>query len=170
MSQQTEITRASTDSSMADQIQANERFTGVGVNVVVISLAIVALLPMLFSTHFWALPTWQIALTFLLWLIYIVNGTGGMMLHERFIHLSLAPYLYFGLQMAVMAGMLVFSRDSGSGAVWILILPIAAQSLSQSRLFTAVISLSLLGSSGLPIFPIKRSWTQLLICFQLGRP
>ena len=153
MSQQTEITRASTDSSMADQIQANERFTGVGVNVVVISLAIVALLPMLFSTHFWALPTWQIALTFLLWLIYIVNGTGGMMLHERFIHLSLAPYLYFGLQMAVMAGMLVFSRDSGSGAVWILILPIAAQSLSQSRLFTAVISLSLLGLIWITYFP-----------------
>ena len=73
MSQQTEITRASTDSSMADQIQANERFTGFGVNVVVISLAIVALLPMLFSTHFWALPTWQIALTFLLWLIYIIK-------------------------------------------------------------------------------------------------
>jgi hypothetical protein len=53
MSQQTEITHASPETIMANQIQANERFTGVGVNVVVISLAVVALLSLLFSTNFW---------------------------------------------------------------------------------------------------------------------
>ncbi len=153
MSQQTEITRAAPETIVADQIQANDRFTGIGVNVVVVTLALVALLPLLFSSRFWALPTWQIFLILFLWLIYVVNGTGGMMLHERFLHFPLAPYIYFGIQLGVMAGLLFFTRDTGSGAIWILILPIAAQSLSRSWLFTAVISLSLLGLIWLAFFP-----------------
>ncbi len=154
MSQQTEITHAPTEETrMADQIQANERFTGVGVNVVVITLAIVSLLSLLFSTSFWALPAWQIILTLLCWLIYVVNGTSGMMLHERFLHFPLAPYLYFGTQLAVMAGLLFLTNDTGNGAVWILILPIAAQSLSRSRIFTAVLCLILLGLIWITYFP-----------------
>lgn len=155
MSQQTEITRTSieTETTVADQVQAAERFTGVGVNVVVITLAIVALLPLLLSTRFWALPTWQIILTLFCWSVYVVNGTSGMMLHERFPHFTLAPYLYFGLQLAVMAGLLLLTRQTGNGAIWILILPIAAQSLSRSWPFTVVISLSLLGLIWLIFFP-----------------
>ena len=106
MSQQTEITHRANDTIVTNQLEANARFTGIGVNVVVISLAIVALIPLLFSTRFWALPTWQIALILLCWLIYVANGTRGMMLHERFLNFTLAPYLYFGIQLSVMAGLL----------------------------------------------------------------
>lgn len=144
MSQQTEITHASPETIVANQIQANERFTGVGVNVVVITLAIVALLPLLFSTTFWALPTWQIVLTLLVWGLYLLNGTSGMMLHERYLYLPIAPYLYFGLQIGLMAGLLFLTRSS-SGTIWILILPIAAQSLSHGWMSTAVVNLLLLG-------------------------
>lgn len=136
-----------------NQIESTDRFTGISVNVVVISLAIVAIVPLLLSTHFWALPPWQIGLILLCWLIYVVNGTGGMMLHERFKDFALAPYLYFGIQIAAVAGLLFLTRGTGTWSVWILILPVAAQSLSGNWLFTAVISLSLLALIWLAYFP-----------------
>lgn len=139
-----EITPHSQDEMTTDQIESTDRFTGIGVNVVVIALAVVAVVPLLFSTLFWALPLWQIGLILLCWLIYVFNGTGGMMLHERFLKFSLAPYLYFGLQFAAIAGLLFLTRGTGSGSVWILILPIAAQSLARSWQFTAVVCISLL--------------------------
>ncbi|MAU01936.1 MAG: two-component sensor histidine kinase [Anaerolineaceae bacterium] len=161
MSQQTEITRASPETIMADQIHANERFTGVGVNVVVIALAVVALLPLLFSTNFWALPIWKIVLTLLLWGLYVFNGTSGMMLHERFLHLPLASFLYFGLQIGIVGGLLFLTRGS-SGTIWILILPVAAQSLSLSWPFTAVVNLILLGLIWIAYF-LDLSWQDTLI-------
>lgn len=162
MSQQTEITHAPTEETrMADQVQANERFTGLGVNVVVITLAVVALLPLLFSTNFWALPTWQIILVLLLWGVYLLNGTRGMMLHERFLHLSIAPYLYFGLQIIVMGGLLYFTRNTG-GSMWILTLPIAAQSLSRSWPFTLTVCAILLGLIWTTFFP-NQTWQDTLV-------
>ena len=152
MSPQTEIKPRLNDTNVADQLQANERFTGISVNVVVISLAVVALLPLLFDARFWQLPAWQIGLILLLWGLYILNGTSGMMLHERFLHLPVSPYLYFGLQLAIMAGLLFFTRNS-SGSFWILILPIAAQSLSRSWSFTAVVCAILLGLLWRVYFP-----------------
>jgi signal transduction histidine kinase len=163
MNQPTEITHASTptQAAVADQLQANDRFTGLGVNVVVITLAIVALVPVLFSANFWQLPAWRIGLTLLLWGIYVLNGTGGMMLHERFLHLPIAPYLYFALQVGVMAGLLYFPGNS-NGSMWILLLPIAAQSLSRSWLFTAVISIILLALVWVFYFP-DQPWAEVLI-------
>jgi len=169
MSQQTEITHASTEETIvADQIQANERFTGVGVNVVVITLAVVGLLPLLFSTRFWALPAWQITLILLCWIVYIVNGTGGMMLHERFLHFPLAPTIYFGLQIGVVAGLLFLTQDIDSGSVWILILPIAAQSLSRSWLFTTIVSLSLLGLISIAYFPDQNFLDTIIDLLSIG--
>lgn len=161
MSQQTEITRTSSETIVADQIQANERFTGVGVNVVVITLAVVALLPLLFSTSFWALSAWQIVLTLLLWGLYLLNGTSGMMLHERYLHLPIASYLYFGLQIGIVAGLL-FLTGGASGTIWILILPVAAQSLSGSWMFTAVINFLLLGLIWLAYFQ-NETWQDTLV-------
>lgn len=152
MSQQTEITPRSAAETVNDQLESNDRFTGIGVNVVVIALAIVAVVPLLFSTRFWALPVWQIVFALLCWIIYVVNGTGGMMLHERFLNVSLASYLYFGIQIGTVAGLLFFTQNTGTGSVWILILPVAAQSLSRSWIFTAVISLILLGLIWLAYF------------------
>lgn len=162
MSQQTEISHHANDSIVTNQLDANARFTGIGVNVVVISLAIVALIPLLFSTRFWALPTWQIALILLCWLIYVANGTKGMMLHERFLNFTLAPYLYFGIQLSVMAGLLFLTRETGGGSVWILILPIAAQSLSRSWLFTAVLSVILIGLIWISYFP-NQAWQDTIV-------
>ncbi len=156
MTQQTEITPISSDSPesmVANQIQATERFTGVGVNAVIITLAVVALLPLLFAQQFWALPTWQIALILLFWLLYLINGTIGMRVHERFLPSLVASSVYFGLQVAIMATLLFLSRDSGNAAIWILILPIAAQSLSRGWPFTAVISLGLLALIWAAYFP-----------------
>lgn len=131
------------DHTIADQIESNERFTGLSVNVVVIALSTVALMPLLLSSRFWALPAWHIGLILLLWLVYVVNGTGGMMLHERFIERWYAQYLYFGLQLSMTAGLLLLTKELG-GAVWVMILPVAAQSLAYSWRFTAVVSLILL--------------------------
>jgi signal transduction histidine kinase len=161
MSQKTEITHDSSDAIMADQIQANERFTSLGVNAVVITLAVVALVPILFSANFWQLPTWQIGLVLLLWGLYIFNGTGGMMLHERFLDLPLASYLYFGLQLGIMAGLLYFTRSS-NGSMWILLLPIAAQSLARSWVFTAVICAILLALVWIFFFP-NQPWAETII-------
>ncbi|MCB8948659.1 MAG: sensor histidine kinase [Ardenticatenaceae bacterium] len=150
---QKKIAQSTPESKVTEQIEANDRFTGIGVNIVVMSLAIVALVPLLLSTRFWAQPTWQIILTLLCWVVYVVNGTGGMMLHERFLQVWFAPYLYFGIQIAAMAGLLFLTGDTGSGAMWILILPISAQSLSRSWWFTAVVSLLLLGLIWRAFFP-----------------
>ncbi|MBK7897148.1 MAG: sensor histidine kinase [Candidatus Promineifilaceae bacterium] len=143
MSNQTEITSRTSD-AITEQIESNERFTGLSVNVVVIVLSVVALMPLLLSSQFWALPGWHIGLVLLLWIVYVVNGTGGMMLHERYIDRWFALYLYFGIQLIMTAGLLFLTRDLG-GAIWIMILPVAAQSLAYSWGFTAVISLILLG-------------------------
>ena len=45
------------------------------------------------------------------------------------------------------------AKFTGSGAMWILILPISAQSLSRSWWFTAVVSLLLLGLIWRAFFP-----------------
>jgi signal transduction histidine kinase len=128
---------------------------------VVSTLAVVALLPLLLSTNFWALPAWQIVTTLLLWGLYLLNGTGGMILHERFLHRPIASFLYFGLQLGIMAALLFVTRGS-SGTIWILILPIAAQSLSRHWVFTAVINLLLLGLLWLAYFR-DQSWQETLI-------
>ncbi len=143
MSNQTEIT-PHPNNSIAEQIESTERFTGLSVNVVVITLSTVALMPLLLSSQFWALPGWQIGLILLFWTVYVANGTGGMMLHERYIDRWYALYLYFGVQLTMTAGLLFLTQDL-SGAVWVMILPVAAQSLAYSWGFTAVISLILLG-------------------------
>ena len=142
MSNQTEITTHA-NKSVAEQIESNDRFTGLGVNMVVIVLSIVALMPLLLSSRFWDLPSWHIGVVLLLWTIYVVNGTAGMMLHERYIERWYVLYLYFGVQLIVTAGLLFLTRDLG-GAIWVMILPVAAQSLAYSWAFTAVISLILL--------------------------
>ncbi|MBK8900655.1 MAG: sensor histidine kinase [Anaerolineaceae bacterium] len=151
MSNETETTSHASD-SLADQIKSTERFTSLSVNVVVIALSLVALLPLLFSSPFWALPPWQIGIVLLLWTIYVVNGTGGMMLHERYLERPFAPILYFGVQIGALAGMLFLTRDF-NGSIWILMLPIAAQSLSRRWWFTVVVSLLLLGLIWLAYFP-----------------
>lgn len=153
MSQSSEITPHANEEVTTNQIETTDRFTGIGVNVVVIALAVVAIIPLLFSTRFWDLSSWRIGLVFLCWLIYVVNGTGGMMLHERFINFSLAPYLYFGIQLVMVTSLLFLTRDADNGSVWIMILPLAAQGLSRSWLFTAVNSLVLLVIIWLAYFP-----------------
>ncbi len=146
---------------LVEREPAVERFTNIGVNVVVIILAIVALLPLLFDSRFWALPAWQIGLTLLVWVVYLVNGTGGMMLHERYLHLRIAPYLYFGIQIGLVAALMLLSRTT-SGSFWILILPIAAQSISRSWRFTAVVSLILLGLLWIIYFP-DQPWLETVV-------
>ncbi len=156
MSQPNEIDIHSPETVVNSQIEANDRFTGIGVNVVVVTLAVVALLPLLLSTRFWALPTWQISLILLCWIIYVVNGTVGMMLHERYLHLAFSRYLFFGVQLSTMAGLL-FLTNGLTGMIWVLILPIAAQSLAYSWQFTAVISLILFALIWL-IYFIDEPW------------
>ena len=148
---QNQIEPTNSEDSVAERLESNDHFTGVGINVVVISLSIVALLPMLLSSQFWALPTWQIVVVLLLWTIYVVNGTGGMMLHENFIERWYAGYLYFGIQLLVMAGLLLLTKEM-NGAIWIMILPVAAQSLAYTWRFTVAICAILLGLMWLAYF------------------
>lgn len=140
-----------TVNTVTERLESNERFTGMGINVVVVSLSIVALLPMLLSSRFWALPTWQVVAVLVLWTIYVVNGTGGMMLHERFVARWYAGYAYFGVQLLVMAGLLLLTKDM-NGAIWVMILPIAAQSLAYTWRFTVAICVILLGLMWLAYF------------------
>ncbi|MCA9900349.1 MAG: sensor histidine kinase [Ardenticatenaceae bacterium] len=168
MSQLSEMTHQQPEAALTEQIASTERFTGMGVNVVVIALAIVAIVPLFFSTRFWELPAWQIGLVLFCWIIYVVNGTGGMMLHERFLHFALAPYFYFGLQLTAVAGLLFLTRETGTGSIWILILPIAAQTLSRSRLFTAVTSLVLLALIWLAYFPNQPFWETIVDLLSIG--
>ncbi len=144
MSRQKEIQSRADNPTIAAQIQSTERFTGIGVNVVIITLSVVALLPLLFDPDFWALPAWRIGLIFFAWSVYILVGTGGMMLHERYLNQAWASYLYYGLQIAAVAALL-FLTSGVNGSVWILILPVAAQSLARSWQFTAVVSTLLMG-------------------------
>ncbi|MCA9918004.1 MAG: sensor histidine kinase [Anaerolineales bacterium] len=168
MNQSSEITPHQSEEMLTEQIESTNRFTGVSVNVVVIALAIVGVVPLFFSTRFWALPAWQIGLVLFCWIIYVVNGTGGMMLHERFLAFALAPYLYFGIQFLMVAGLLFFTRDTGAGSVWILILPVAAQTISRSWLFTAVVSLALLALIWLAYFPGQAFWETIVDLLSIG--
>jgi signal transduction histidine kinase len=143
------------------QIRSNERFTDIGVNIVMIIMALVALLPLLFDSDFPQLPPWHIGAILLLWLLYIINGTFGMMLHERYLDFALAPVLYFGLQIATMAGLLFLTSDV-NGSMAILILPIAAQSMAHSWSFTAVISTTLMGLLWIIYFP-NQPWQETII-------
>lgn len=156
MSHQKEIQSRPGDPLLTAQIQSAEKFTNASVNIVVITMAVVALLPLLFDLDFWALARWQIGAILLLWLIYIINGTRGMMLHERYVNNTAAPYFYFGLQLTVMAGLLYFTRNV-NGSIWILVLVIAAQSMAHSWRFTAVISIILMALLWLIYFP-DQSW------------
>lgn len=144
MPYRSEIEPHPTDTAVVNDLEANDRFTNRSVNIVILTMALVALLPNLFDPDFWTFPLWHIGLFLLLWLIYVINGTGGMMLHERHIHNPYAPYLYFGLQIGVVAGLFLLTRAINS-SVWILALPVAAQSLSRGWLGTAVVSTILLG-------------------------
>ena len=161
MSPQTNIKPRTADDPVSNQLQENERFTGVGVNVVVILLAVVALIPLLIDPQFWGLPLWHVGTILLLWIIYVVNGTRGMMLHERYLNHALAPYFYFSVQIATIAGLLYLTANI-NGSVWIMILPIAAQSLAQSRFFTAVISLILLALIWIFYFP-NQPWQETIV-------
>ncbi|VAW31486.1 hypothetical protein MNBD_CHLOROFLEXI01-5340 [hydrothermal vent metagenome] len=161
MSRQKEIQSHPDDPTITAQIESNERFTGVSINVVMIIMALVALLPLLFDSDFFGLPAWHIGAILFLWLIYIINGTLGMMLHERHLDFALAPILYFGLQIATMAGLL-FLTSGVNGSMAILILPIAAQSLAHSWSFTAVVSTTLMGLLWIIYFP-NQPWQEAII-------
>ena len=143
------------------QLQANERFTGLGVNIVIGVMAAVALVPLLFDPDFWGLPAWHIGAIVGLWAAYLLNGTRGMMMHERYLNHALAPYIYFGLQIAIMAGLLFLTNEVNS-SVWILILPIAAQSLARPWQFTAVVCAILLALIWLAYFP-DQPWYETVI-------
>ncbi|MCP4419617.1 MAG: sensor histidine kinase [Chloroflexi bacterium] len=167
MSNQTEIQTHSGDSAANDILQSNERFTNVGVNVVVITLAVVALLPLFFDPDFRGLPAWHIGAILLLWLIYVINGTSGMILQERYMESSLAPFLYFGLQIGVMAGLLYLTTGT-NGNMWIMVLPVAAQGLSRGWVSTAVISTILLALIWILYFPGQRWQDTIINMLSLG--
>lgn len=128
------------------EAQQQERFTNRTVNVVVVTLTLVAYLPLLLDAQFYELSLWRMLFLLGLGLLYAFVGTAGMTWCEA--QSPLRPWLmtaYFVVQIAIIAG-LFWTIDDLDNNVWLLILPVGAQSLALPRWGTAVVCFALLAS------------------------
>jgi signal transduction histidine kinase len=109
--------------------EVDERFTNIGVNVVVIIITIVAFFPLFTDPDFYAIPLVRRVAIIGLGLLYLFNGTYGMIVHERHLDQVLSSVIFFTLQIGITMTLFSLSRGLNSG-LWLLILPLAAQTLA----------------------------------------
>ncbi len=128
------------------EAQQHERFTNRTVNVVVVSLTLVAYMPLLLDADFYQMSLWRMAFLLGLGLLYVFIGTAGMMWCEE--QSPSRPWLmpaYFVGQLIVISNLFWVIGDLDNN-VWLLILPIGAQSLALPRWGTAVVCAALLAT------------------------
>ncbi len=124
--------------------EQQERFTNRTLNIVVITLTVIAYLPLLVDSRFYQLPTGHLLLILGSGLLYGFTGTRGMIWFEA--RSKNRPW-FFPLYFVVMAAIVAFTFWMVEGLdnnAWLLILPVAAQSLALPRLGTAVVCAGLL--------------------------
>ena len=113
-----------------------------GTVLVVTVVTLAAYLPLLFTPEFYQLSLGEVALTVGLGLLYLALSTIGFGWYNR----QPTPgrvLLYFGCQTLLVTVILYHGIDNG-GALWLLLLPVAAQSVGRAYWVTALICLALL--------------------------
>ncbi|MCL4265288.1 MAG: sensor histidine kinase [Anaerolineae bacterium] len=126
------------------EAEQQEKFTNRTLNIVVITLTVVAYLPLLLDSRFYDLPTPHMLLILGSGILYGFTGTRGMTWFET--QSKRYPWFvgaYFIVMMSIVA--LIFWIMAGmDNNAWLLILPVAAQSLGLPRVGTAVVCAALL--------------------------
>ncbi len=126
------------------EAEQQERFTNRTLNIVIIALTLVGYLPLLLDTTFYDLPIPRMLLILGSGIVYGFVGTRGMLWFEQ--KSTGHPWLvavYFVLMCSIIAFIFRIIEGFDHNA-WLLILPVAAQSLVLSRVGTAVVCISLL--------------------------
>ncbi|GIK57480.1 MAG: hypothetical protein BroJett015_31430 [Chloroflexota bacterium] len=127
------------------EAEKQEKFTHRTINIVVIALTVVGYLPLLLDSDFYDLPIFHMLLILGSGILYGAVGTKGMVWFEE--KSKTRPW-FMAAYFVVMMGIIAFTFwivEGVEGNVWLLILPVAAQSLALPRVGTAVVSISLLG-------------------------
>jgi signal transduction histidine kinase len=138
--------KQSTNQQAIQAAQQQETFTNHSINIVVLSLALIAFLPLLLDPNFYQMPPLNMILALVAGLLYAFVGTVGMRWYES--RMGKRPWLkpaYFVVQITIIAFLFWVVGDLDN-SLWLLILPVAAQSLSLPRWGTAVVSFSLLAT------------------------
>ncbi|HRQ40661.1 MAG TPA: sensor histidine kinase [Chloroflexota bacterium] len=126
------------------EAEQQEKFTNRTLNIVVITLTMIGYLPLLLDSRFYQLPTLHMLLILGSGILYGFVGTKGMTWFEA----KSKTYPWFiGVYFVVMMGIVALTFWLTAGVdnnAWLLILPVAAQSLALPRAGTAVVSITLL--------------------------
>lgn len=126
------------------EAEQQERFTNRTLNIVVIALTMISYLPLLLDTTFYDLPVPRMLLILGSGILYGFVGTRGMVWFEQ---KSVSRPWLVAVYFVLMCGIIAFTFWIVEGFdhnAWLLILPVAAQSLALSRVGTAVVCISLL--------------------------
>ncbi|MDX1687287.1 MAG: response regulator transcription factor [Candidatus Promineifilaceae bacterium] len=119
--------------------------TPASIHLVIVVVALAAYLPLLFDPNLASLPAGSLALLLSLGVAYLLTGTYGWCLVDRMG--ALGGYaLYFLVQIAIaLAGSYLSLALPVGGFLWLLILPVTAQSLALSPVGTAAVCAPALG-------------------------
>jgi hypothetical protein len=126
------------------EAEQQERFTNRTLNIVVIALTLISYPPLLLDATFYDLPVPHMLLISGSGILYSFVGIRGMVWFEQ--KSASRPWLiavYFLLVGSIIAFTFWIIEGFENNA-WLLILPVAAQSLALSRMGTAVVCISLL--------------------------
>lgn len=157
----------STDPTVA-LVQKQEHFTNRTVNTVVIVLGFIAYFPALLDERFYQLPWQRISVLLLTGVCYVFAGTWGVMWAET--RAPQRPWVwgcYFLLQMSLI--LLALRLSSGiNHNLWLLILPVAAQSLVLPRWGTVAVSALLLFGIYLSLVTYMPTESAFQVMLQIG--
>jgi len=127
------------------EAQQQENFTNRTFNIVIIVLTIIAYLPLLLDSSFYEQPTMRMVIILGLGILYGTVGTKGMTWFEDKSATRSWLILVYFLVIIGIIGLTLLTIGEFDNNAWLLILPVAAQSLALSRMGTAVVCVSLLG-------------------------
>lgn len=104
-----------------------EGFSNRLINAVIIILTVFAFIPILLDSRFYeSRPRFIISIV--LGALYGLAGTSRILTHTSF-HNRVGLFIYFGLQISILAGIFWLGRDFDNN-FWLLMLPIAAQGIA----------------------------------------
>lgn len=119
--------------------------TPASIHLVIVVVALAAYLPLLFDPNLASLPAGSLALLLSLGAAYLLAGTYGWCLVDR-VGAPGGYALYFVVQIAIaLAGSYLSLALPVGGFLWLLILPVTAQSLALPRVGTAAVCALALG-------------------------
>lgn len=143
---QKQLTPFENKPQLVQEMLQQERFTNRSVNIIVLTITFIAYLPLLINPVFYDKGPLLVSLILIIGVLYAFNGTMGMMWIES--HLPQHPWilaLFFTPQLILIALSLYLVKGLDHN-MWLLILPLTAQSLALPRWGTAVVSLLLLST------------------------